>query len=338
MFKLAQPFFLHFLSSLHAGSGNDLGYVDLPIQRERHTGYPKVEASGIKGCLREAFESIIKKENGKLVYAIKKEDSPLFKKFPELKEKPDIYYRSTLLAFGPEDAGHNAFAGALGFSDARILLFPVKSMKDVFVYVSSPYVLKRFRDDLQICADTGQINFNFSVLESVEESSVADEKITVKQPDDKEHYVILEEYSIPVKVKKETAVLAKWLGKLLGIKELEKRLVIVPDEEFQTFTSLFTEVITRTRIDNRTGTVQTGALFNEEYLPAETVLYILAFSSPVFNDEKEIFKANNSIKEEQKVLEFFTQGSPSVIQIGANATLGKGIARLIHWKEVKIDE
>ena len=29
--------------------------MDLPIQRERHTGFPKIEGSGIKGCVREAF-------------------------------------------------------------------------------------------------------------------------------------------------------------------------------------------------------------------------------------------------------------------------------------------
>ncbi|MBK9462153.1 MAG: hypothetical protein IPN94_22720 [Sphingobacteriales bacterium] len=30
-----------------------------------------------------------------------------------------------------------------------------------------------------------------------------------------------------------------------------------------------TEVITRTKIDNETGTVEDGALFTEEYLPTE---------------------------------------------------------------------
>ena len=49
MFKSAKPLFLIVETSLHAGSGSDLGIVDLPIQREKHTNYPKVEASGIKG-------------------------------------------------------------------------------------------------------------------------------------------------------------------------------------------------------------------------------------------------------------------------------------------------
>ena len=43
------------LSPLHAGSGQAVGAVDLPIQRERHTGWPHVQASGVKGAFRHWF-------------------------------------------------------------------------------------------------------------------------------------------------------------------------------------------------------------------------------------------------------------------------------------------
>ena len=56
MFKIARPLFLICETPLHAGSGDALGVVDLPIQRERHTGFPKIEASSLKGALRESFE------------------------------------------------------------------------------------------------------------------------------------------------------------------------------------------------------------------------------------------------------------------------------------------
>ena len=38
---------------LHAGSGSSVSYVDLPIQREKHTDYPIVQASGVKGAFRD---------------------------------------------------------------------------------------------------------------------------------------------------------------------------------------------------------------------------------------------------------------------------------------------
>ena len=53
MFRLAKPFFIRTITPLHAGTGQDLGIVDLPIQRERHTSYPKIEGSGLKGAIRE---------------------------------------------------------------------------------------------------------------------------------------------------------------------------------------------------------------------------------------------------------------------------------------------
>ncbi len=41
---------------LHMGTGTELGVVDLPIQREKHTGFPKGEASSIKGTFRSISE------------------------------------------------------------------------------------------------------------------------------------------------------------------------------------------------------------------------------------------------------------------------------------------
>jgi CRISPR-associated protein Cmr4 len=43
---------LYTVSPLHAGSGAIIGAVDLPIQRERHTGWPHVQASALKGAFR----------------------------------------------------------------------------------------------------------------------------------------------------------------------------------------------------------------------------------------------------------------------------------------------
>jgi CRISPR-associated protein Cmr4 len=47
MYKIARPFFMVVETPLHAGSGMGVGIVDMPIQRERHTSFPKLEASGL---------------------------------------------------------------------------------------------------------------------------------------------------------------------------------------------------------------------------------------------------------------------------------------------------
>jgi CRISPR-associated protein Cmr4 len=50
----ARLMFVHALSSLHAGTGQGVGTIDLPIARERATDLPVIPGSSIKGCLREA--------------------------------------------------------------------------------------------------------------------------------------------------------------------------------------------------------------------------------------------------------------------------------------------
>ena len=131
MYKLARPFFMFTETPLHAGSGDDLGLVDLPIQRERHTGFPKVEASSLKGGIREAFENQRTIEfDG---HSLSGEEKKL----------------AMSLSFGPDDG--DLHAGALGFTDARLLLFPVRSMRGVFAWVTCPEVIGRLQRDLLYC-------------------------------------------------------------------------------------------------------------------------------------------------------------------------------------------
>lgn len=103
---------------VHAGTGQTTGAVDLPIQREGHTGYPTIVASGLKGALREQAPP----EQAKVWFG------------PETKE----------IAGG----SNSAYAGCIALSDARLLAFPVRSLFEVFIWVTSPYVLSRLARDL----------------------------------------------------------------------------------------------------------------------------------------------------------------------------------------------
>src|SRR5207253_4223138 len=51
--------FLHAQTALHPGSGAALGTVDLPVQRERHTQWPTIASSALKGVLRDAIRGRI---------------------------------------------------------------------------------------------------------------------------------------------------------------------------------------------------------------------------------------------------------------------------------------
>ncbi len=311
MWRIATPMFIIAETPLHPGSGGELGIVDLPIQRERHTNFPKIEGSGIKGCIREAFENSIK-------------EIEINSRKVKVNDKNLIS-----LVFGPEDGG--AHAGSIAFTDARILLFPVKSLKGIFAWITCPQVIERFKEDLRIAG------YDLKDFPSEIQPNTIPQNSTITISSK----VILEEFTYEVKDDGNTGKLAKWLAEKIFPKKdsndvykywrekLEKDLVVLSDDDFREFVTNSTEVIARTVIDSTTGTA--GNLWHEEYLPQDTILYSIAMASPIRvekDDKKGIFKSENSEEEAKKVIEFFTKGIPEIIQIGGNQTIGKGIVRI----------
>ena len=94
--------------------GGGWGRWDLPIQRDRTTGYPIIQASGVKGSLRAEAD-------GKMA-------------------PPQDF----LAVFGPDTNHASDYAGALSCGDACVLLFPVRSLAGVFAWVTSLEALARF--------------------------------------------------------------------------------------------------------------------------------------------------------------------------------------------------
>ncbi len=315
MYQKAKLLSLIAETPVHAGSGSDLGIVDLPIQRERHTGFPKIEGSSLKGAIREAVENLQQvKISGQ-----------------SLSGEKDIE-KYVNLTFGPEEG--ELHAGALGFTDARLLLFPVKSMKAVFIWVTCPRILARFCNDLKIAG------FD-DIPEIPKDNTVPQETKFLLDGN-----VILEDCAQKVDADKTTKELAEWIadnmlpkdGYEYWVEKLKTDLVVLPDTVFTDFVTLSTEVITRTKINNKTGTVQKGALFTEEFLPTESILYSLAMATPVMIDEadpentkkginKGLLKSANGKAEAENVLAFLTENLPDYFQLGGDATLGKGFLR-----------
>ena len=317
MYQLAKPLFLIVETPLHAGSGTDLGIVDLPIQREGHTNFPKIEASSLKGSMRGVFVSQPKSDQIEAMWNIDPQSD-------------DYTQKAINLAFGPDTGGDHA--AALGFTDARLLLFPVKSVRGVFAWITCPAVLSKFKQDLSIC----QANLGLPDLPDKRDRVPADCDLMVDS-----NKVVLEEYTFGVQKSDECTQLAEWIAEHVmpgddtyayWREKVKKSLIVLSDNDFQDFVTQSTEVIARIKINQQTGTVQEGALWYEEYLPSESILYSLALTSPVFvkgETEKGIFAPNEMDDrcEARKVMDFFEDGLPGIIQIGGNASTGKGLVR-----------
>lgn len=297
MFESARIVFFYAETPLHAGTGTSLGVVDLPIQRESHTGLPMVQASGVKGAFRELAEGLQKggKLNGLTVDQI----------------------------FGPEDG--NKHAGALSFTDVRLLLFPVRSLKGIFVWATCPMVLERFARD---AGRLGIGDFPIDDIPSVNSDSLA---YVSKEPACvailKNDRLILEDFSFEAKREEAVSEIADWLkkhafpaGPEYGplADGLASRLVVLSDTVFSDYTRLGTQVVARIKIDDGTGTVARGGLWYEEALPPESLLYSLALATSPRNGGKE------SAEQVLKVITDTFLKDSTRIQFGGDATVGRG--------------
>ena len=124
---------------LHVGAGASVGAIDQPIQRERHTGFPIVPASSLKGTFADAWnDGLLEEQNGK-------------GEMKKVRVKKDGTASDAAWLFG-SDSDKHAAAGALQFSEARVLAFPIRSAKGSFAWITCPLMLRRAARDGVISA------------------------------------------------------------------------------------------------------------------------------------------------------------------------------------------
>ncbi len=283
---------LHFYTEtpLHAGSGSSVAAVDLPIQREKHTRFPLVQGSGIKGCLRERAAAAVGKDDPRVV-----------------------------AAFGPPTDKAHEHAGALAFTDARLLLFPVRSFANVFAWVTCPLVLHRYARD-RAAAGFGSDGMPVPEV-GAGQVRVAPGSALVRTGSGT---VLLEDLAFAPSEAPAVAQLAQALAPTLPDEFLRGRLAgalaVVSDDAFRGFAEFSTEVVSRIRIDE-TGTVADGALWSEELLPSDSLLYCLALASRPRGKGSPLASAG-------AVLEFLQSEvlAGGVVQLGGDATVGRGLA------------
>lgn len=297
MFSKAKLLLLHAVSSVHAGSGSELGLVDLPVQREKHTGYPKIESSSLKGAIRATVVECLENESRQELINI-------------------VFGRES------EKNQNNAQAGAISFADARLLLFPVKSLRGVFAWITCRQVINRFNNEVGYYNMTG-----ISSLPVPTENTVSSDKLVVNPSADRKQ-VTLEEYTYDVTVDGDCQILARQLADWLfpGLNNgFAERLMVVADDDFVDFVTLSTEVNARIRVDVKTGTVQEGALWYEENVPPEAVFYSVCFIGKSRSVEAVKMKDVSDI--EKFIID--DKHFPPVFQLGGNSTLGRGLLRRI---------
>jgi CRISPR-associated protein Cmr4 len=311
---------LHAQTALHPGAGTALGTVDLPVQRERHTQWPTIAGSTLKGVLRDAHR-------GHIAARTDLDDLPRFDDGPdrkadrkgECREKADSVLELNEL-YGPPTVGSHEFGGALSVTDARLLAFPVRSLKGVFAWVSCPEALRRLQRD----ADLAGVAVPWSVQEIKADHaalSVADCPCLIEGKS-----IVLEEFEFTSAGASVDAI-ARWISENLlpqspVYKATRDRFVrqflVLADDEFTHFVRHATEVSARIGLDYDTKTVKPGALFYQEFLPTETLFYSVALASAART-------RNGHARSADDLLKSFRDNLPSLLQVGGDETTGKGL-------------
>ncbi|MBF1294159.1 MAG: type III-B CRISPR module RAMP protein Cmr4 [Neisseria sp.] len=285
-------FHLHALSALHVGTGQGIGAVDLPIARSRATNLPLVPGSALKGVLRD-----------------------------EAKEKWHVSEDDIQALFGSQADKENIHAGAAAFGDAHLLLLPIRSFAGTVAFATCPFILQRYARDVRgilpespkvpALKDSASVPDN-TVLR-VSGSQIALEDLDIDSETGTEAKQWAEHIAAAV-YPENTANSEAWREQLC------QRFIILPDSTFSFLADTATEIRMRIRIDRETRIVKEGALWSEENLPAESVLYgILAI-------DKSRHSANAKSADELSAL---IPAGETQIQIGGKHTVGRGLCRLV---------
>jgi CRISPR-associated protein Cmr4 len=279
-------------TSLHAGAGQTLGVIDLPIQREAHTHWPCVYGSAVKGALRARAESA---------------------------ELPDID-----LIFGPPPpkAGKSIdHAGALSVGDARLLLLPVRSLTTHFRWVTCPAALHRFRRDLARLGLASAFGA-FDIPEPAETETHQATALVTEAAN--EGHLFLEEYRFETRTADLSAIIAA-LAKLLPDNmedDLKAQLTLMSNDAFRHLAEYATPVNAHVRLTDKK-TVAPHTLWYEETLPPETLLYVALNAVAARGSGAELQATDVLARIGQDLF-----GQHPYLQLGGNETVGMGWCRV----------
>jgi len=281
LYSLADLIALRSITPIHTGVGRSSGIVDLPIQRDEY-GCPCIYSSSIKGALKTTLLNVF---------------------MNEFMGNYDKAKKAVTALLGSEPEEEESFESSLAILDAYLLTMPVKSLKGVYVYVTSPLLLRRFSERLEllksylkenneereqkskevILFETNNLEEFINEVERHVRVNTAiclgakkldpkkcEEMIKVKELEDK--VILAEEVILNIEALNDK--LRNVMEKLVSMLELEKPLLVLHDDIAKEVFDRSLIRLARVRLKRETKIVETGP-WTEEYLPPKTILYTL---------------------------------------------------------------
>lgn len=279
-------------TNLHVGSGDtNFGIVDNQVQRDTISNLPVVNASSLKGAIRDHFKEELAQSN----------DLPIDSDFVKPFVFKTIFGDEQKELDSDDTKTYNKLPkqGLVKFIDAKLLFLPLRSNKKPFFHVTSISILKEaksFLESFAIKLDLDNIETNNkSVVIGNESAIVEDVKCNFIQID---------------------------FSKIKNIFGIEN-LAIFNDEDFNEAVSNL-PVLARNALENG----KSVNLWYEEVLPRESILYSVFCYYNNLDDSTSDSRGKTDKKKFEMAYKLFEEKLlKDSIQIGANASIGYGITK-----------
>ena len=298
-YELSSLVLMRTISPFHIGIGRVIGTVDMPIARDS-LGFPVVPASSLKGALRAHFIG-------------------------------DPYEK---VIFGPE-VGEEAYAGALAVTEGYLLTMPARSLRGIWLLISSPLLVRRFAEGLRLIEihepqNIGLLLDKANALLKAAEDIKSSESLVCKDGRDR--------LSVKIKDKEQVIVNEEFL---LECKESDSvrdffeslkvdepwRAVLVHDDCVREIVERSILRRSRIRLKRETKTVEGGGLWSEEDVPSNALFFTTFLYSKSRSAKEEPAKCIKEVV----LKRLFTdpEGKRGYVIFGGHETIGRGIVELI---------
>ncbi|KUP98490.1 type III-B CRISPR module RAMP protein Cmr4 [Thermobifida cellulosilytica] len=289
--------FFYAESPLHAGASDSLGTIDLPIQREAHTGYPVVWGQSLKGALRQAA-----------------------------REHPEWTPQDVTAVFGSEVSQRTTTTpGLLAVGDAQLVALPVPTLRRTFAWVTSAIALGRLARKYRIAGRTPVPTVPSEPNGAVAAGGAWNDEQALGP------LVV----SVKTQHSDQATALRSWSEAIAGDAfgedpafvpfrdKFTEDLLLVPSDVMATLVKECTEVTARVQLD-ADKTVANGPFYSE-YLPTETILASSLTLRPPHTGGEPSAAESEAERQLHLVRALLHGDGAALLRVGGDETLGKGL-------------
>ena len=252
MAKRAELYIIRAITNMHVGSGDSTyGIIDNQVQRDVVTGFPTINASSLKGALREHF-----------------------------KDKGDKFVNDIFGGETDESGNKITKPGRYVFFPGNLLSIPVRSNKKPYFMATCPLIIKEFLEFLKNLNCESEIeNIKETLTQFVDEyckSKIED----IKNGINGKKVIIFENIDAYIEDEKASYENFDDIGKLEPL--FGKNIALMSDELFKSIVNDL-PVIARNHLNNG----KSDNLWYEEIIPRETRFYTVILKEGPKNQEFE---------------------------------------------------